>query len=169
MLLGLILSASACPVDSSSSSSHADGSAIHAGVAGALAAAQVDQAVADALGERFPPAPNVETLCMLRAGSTTYEAAKQLLPGRPQNESMDARSAGLAYRFSRPKDTQGSAEDLTTGVDDSSVSLYLLFKWSDGSFFSGSPAIDPSYRGYVLSEASIKGLPYPDCWPHVEE
>jgi hypothetical protein len=158
------------PTVSSSPQGPAAGVSAAGPVAGAAAAASVRDAVASATAARFPPAPDLNTLCMLVVDQTTYEDAKKLLPGVPQNESMDAASATLSYRFSReasatPNRNSGGSQ----GGDDSGVSLYLSFKWNDGSVWKGHVLTDKKpILGYILSELSINGLPYPSCWPHVE-
>ena len=176
---GIITALAGCPWDSSGEQTSNGGASpvsMRGGVAGAAVAASVEEAVSSATAARFSPAPTLDTLCKLRAGRTTYDEAKKLLPGKPQNESMDKMNASLSYRFSRPKQkAAGSDGGESSSIDDRSVSLYLSFKWSDGSpgagtiIFGIGGSTQDFIRGYVLSEASINGMPYPSCWPHEEE
>lgn len=110
-----------------------------------------------------PPPPSLDKLCALQFGRTDYEQAKKLF-GKPADESMDKSSAGLSYRYqTKTKDGMMVA-----------VALLLKFSWSDGEpgagtiifGIGGSP--EDLLSGYLLSEASITGMPYPSCWPHEE-
>jgi hypothetical protein len=123
---------------------------------GAAGSAAVAKAIADAkLMEKLPKPPTLEELCSLRFDQTTFDQAKKKF-GDPDDESMDKSKAGLSYRY------------------DKGVSMVLTFDWHDGSpgigtILTGIGA-DPNdlIQGYVLSEASLIGAPYPACWPHEE-
>jgi hypothetical protein len=130
-------------------------------------------------GDRFPPPPSLNTLCMLVAGSTDYKTAKEIV-GEPQGQSQDAMMAGLSYRF-RPASSGGAAGSAGDGGAAGSgdqaepITLYLSFAWSDGQpgvgtmiFGFGGSAQD-FLTGYILDKMSISGMPYPDCWPHEED
>lgn len=155
---------------------------------GALAvggARAIERLVNQAARDRFPPPPQLATLCQLQPGNTTFDVAKKILaaareadgytyPGaKPQSESQDAMMAGLAYRFSGLQKDEPDDDDQVRAPD--TVSLILRFSWSDGSpgtgtiifGIGGSP--EDLITGYVLKDMSLTGLPYPGCWPHEEE
>jgi hypothetical protein len=165
------------------------GSAPSTGAAGTIAKLEgkelvVEQLVNQATRDRFPPPPQLDTLCQLQPGGTTFDSAKKILaaaheangyiyPGaEPQSESQDATMAGLSYRFrGLERDEPGDGEVRPPVT----VSLILRFSWSDGSPGTGTIIFgiggDPEdfITGYVLKDMSLTGLPYPGCWPHEEE
>jgi hypothetical protein len=126
------------------------------GAAGSEAVAKALAKAHDA--EMLPPPPGVEKLCSLSFGRTEFNEAKKNF-GMPEDESMDKSKAGLSYRY------QGQ---------DGSVVLVLTFDWSDGEVGLGTKIFgiggskEDLLKGYLLSEASITGMPYPSCWPHEE-
>lgn len=165
---GVVSTMTGCPWstqgEQSSAGAEDDVASIRSDAAAGHASASVEEANARATAARFPPVPSLETLCMLRPGTTTFDDAKKLLPGTPQNESMDKANASLSYRFSQ----RSSDEDAGTGsaaLSDTSVSLFLAFKWDEGWAIPAGPVFG-SVRApaYVLSETSISGLPFPSCW-----
>lgn len=160
----------ACPWDSTEAPSPGEprdeGLAYPGGVAGAAAAAALEDAIASANRVRFPPAPNEETLCKLKVAWTEYDEAKKLL-GAPQTETMEATHASMAFRFSVPKDA--AKEDLTADSHELGIAINLAFVWKDAcdtcSF--GFEELNKQ-MGYILNEVSISGRVYPPCWPHHE-
>lgn len=167
----ILLFLAGCPWDAGDKAESGDEPGIPsglAGIAGAAAAASVEAAIANANAARFPPAPSEDTLCRLRFEYTEYADVKELL-GKPQTEGMDAMNASMSYRFSRPKNEPRSQAPAAHA--DQGVMLYLSFAWKSGA----RPGVGRSLQterdklsGYILHEASISGLPYPKCWPHIE-
>jgi hypothetical protein len=149
LMSGLLLG---CPGDGSDTSNIAAGGAQALGASGAVA-----RAIAAAKTmEQLRPPPPLKTLCSLEFGVTSFEAAKEIF-GPPADESMDKSKAGLSYRY------------------EGSVTLVLTFDWHNGKagagcIFTGIGCDDGKVllKGYLLSEASLTGLPYPECWPHEE-
>jgi len=105
--------------------------------------------------QELPEMPSTEELCALRFESTSFTQAKEMF-GEPDDQSMDKSKAGLSYRYAM------------------GVSLVLTFDWHDGEPGWGTVITgigwdpDDFVSGYLLSEASIIGAPYPECWPHEE-
>jgi hypothetical protein len=132
------------------------------GVAGAAGSEAVVRALAAVQGQQpqLAPPPSLQTLCSLRFGRTSFGEAKKIF-GKPQDESMDKTKAGLSYRYQQDKKD--------------AVTLQLTFSWSDGSVGWGTAVFgiggdeEDLLTGYLLSEASLTGMAYPDCWPHEEE
>lgn len=146
-------------------------------------AAALEQLADDATADRFPPPPPQSALCQLAVDETSFDAAKALFakpdkgshyPGaQPQSESQDESMAGLSYRFSVPKKT-GGAGGAAGATSADSVSLILRFAWHSGkpgwgTVLTGIGSSSVLKKGYLLSDMSITGEPYPDCWPHKEE
>lgn len=135
--------------------------------------------VLQAARDRFPPAPELDTLCQLRADNTNFNEAKKIL-GEPQAQSQDATMAGLSYRY-RPADMaggvggHGGAGGSAADEEAEPITLFLTFAWSDGDVgwgtklfgIGGSP--EDFLKGYILRKMSVSGMPYPACWPHEEE
>lgn len=176
----LLIAVSGCPIgppESAGAAAPRDGASLTAaaGNAAELGGDALDDLVQQAVRDRFPPPPSLDTLCRLVVGETDFNAAKQIL-GEPQSQSQDATMAGLSYRF-RPEDSgAGGAGGSRAELDDQeAITLYLSFAWSDGQVGIGTAIFgiggDPEdfIEGYVLSRLSITGVPYPGCWPHEEE
>jgi hypothetical protein len=143
-IVGNVVMLSGCPGEEPAPSA-LQGTAGSDAVAAAIAKAQSM--------EQLQPPPGLDTLCALRFESTSFDDAKKLF-GEPKDESMDKSKAGLSYRYQN------------------AVSLVLTFDWHDGNPGWGTVLTGIGggslKSGYLLSEASLNGLPYPDCWPHEE-
>jgi hypothetical protein len=149
-----MLGAVAVPLLTGCPETLADPMAAGGGAAGN--AAEVAKAIAEAKAmQHLPQVPSLDELCSLEFGRTSFDAAKKQF-GAPDDESMDKSKAGLSYRYA------------------GGVSLVLTFDWHDagpgwGSIITGLGWDDTDLiAGYLLSEASIIGAPYPTCWPHEE-
>jgi hypothetical protein len=127
-----------------------------AGKGAAGNSAAVAKAIADAKAmQNLPKLPDLDKLCALQFGSTSFPQAKEMF-GKPDDESMDKSKAGLSYRYAM------------------GASIVLTFDWHDGEPGWGTIITGLGWdesdlvTGYLLSEASIIGAPYPQCWPHEE-
>jgi len=117
--------------------------------------------------KQLPPFPDEAQLCQLRfthgpdsvpirtkkrvTGMSIDEVRAHL--GPTDQESQAAGDASLIYQYTCP-----TQENLLCGVS-------ANFLWLGNNWF----ATEDKYTNYYLTQADVRGVPRPLCWPHIDQ